>query len=148
MLLLKIPVPLKNPRTGIYTKRLLFKFFNEMNKDIYKKKLEEEKKLLEEELGALGRIDKTTGEWEATPEAQTAPEADENDLADRNEDYEERTATMSALMARLEDIDKALMKIDGEEYGICESCGKKIEDDRLEANPSARTCKECMDKAL
>lgn len=117
-----------------------------MKTDIYKTKLEGEKKLLEEELGAIGRLDNATGEWEATPEVQTSPEADENDLADRTEDYEERTGTTLALASRLEDINLALQNIEGGKYGICESCGKPIEEDRLEANPSARTCKECMDK--
>lgn len=117
-----------------------------MNTDNYKTKLEEEKKLIESELSSLGRLDKATGEWEATPETQTSPEADENDMADRTEDYEERSSTMSALNARLEDIDIAIAKIGTGNYGTCESCGKEIEADRLEANPSARTCKECMDK--
>lgn len=119
-----------------------------MNTDTNKKKLEEEKKLIEEELSSLGQVNKTTGEWEATPEAQSAPEADENDLADRAEDYEERSSTMSVLDARLDDINLALSKIGGDTYGICEHCGKHIEEDRLEANPSARTCKECMEKVI
>ncbi len=119
-----------------------------MNTDIYKAKLEEEKILIESELGSIGRVNKTTGEWEATPEEQTAPEADENDLADRSEDFEERSSTMSALNARLEDIDIALTKIENNNYGSCESCSKPIEEDRLEANASARTCKECMNKVL
>jgi len=117
-----------------------------MNTDTYKQKLEEEKKLLEEELGDLGRKNKTTGDWEATPVPQTMPEADQNDLADRAEDFEERTSRLAPLEARLTDIDLALKKIEDNAYGTCESCGKAIEDDRLMANPAARTCKACMDK--
>jgi DnaK suppressor protein len=119
-----------------------------MNTEINKAKLIEEKKLLEDELGSLGRINKETGEWEATPPVQTMPEADENDLADRAEDFGERTGTMSALTARLDDIDKALASIEDGTYGICEICGKPIEEDRLEANPGARTCKACMEKVI
>ena len=117
-------------------------------KEKNKEKLIAEKKLLEDELGSLGRINKETGEWEATPEVQTNPEADENDLADRAEDFGERTGTMSALTARLDDIDKALKAIEDGTYGTCEICGKPIEEDRLEANASALTCKSCMEKAL
>jgi RNA polymerase-binding transcription factor DksA len=109
-------------------------------------KLEEEKKLLESELSSLGRLDKTTGEWQATPEAQTAPEADENDLSDRSENYEERSATTATLRARLDDITHALARIEDGTYGTCEVCGAQIEEDRLEANPAARTCKKCMEK--
>ena len=113
-----------------------------------KTKLEEEKKLLENELKGLGRIDEDTNEWEATPEEQDMPEADENDLADRSEDFEERTGTMAALEARLEDINHALAALEDGTYGICEVCGKNIEEDRLKANPAARTCKECMEKVI
>ena len=115
---------------------------------IYKTKLEEEKKLIEDELSGLGRVDKDTDEWEAAPEEQTAPEADENDMADRSEDFEERSSTMAALETRLEDINDALDAIKNGTYGICEICGKKIEKDRLEVNVAALTCKVCMNKVI
>jgi len=38
--------------------------------------------------------------------------------------------------------------MNGGNYGICEVCKKKIEMDRLEVNPAARTCKERMDKVV
>ncbi|MES2931008.1 MAG: TraR/DksA C4-type zinc finger protein [Patescibacteria group bacterium] len=117
-----------------------------MNTQQYKIQLAEEKKLLESELADLGKVGDKTGEWEATPEAQTMPEADENDLADRSEDFGERTGTLSALNARLDDINRALASIEEGTYGTCEVCGKPIEEDRLEANPAAPTCKECMEK--
>lgn len=117
-----------------------------MNIEENKKKLIEEKKLLEEELGSLGKFDKKTGDWEAIPEAQTAPEADESDMADRAEDFAERSAMTDTLEERLRDINKALSKIEDGTYGVCELCGNKIEEDRLEANPGALTCKACMEK--
>ncbi len=113
-----------------------------------KARLEAEKKLLESEMGDLGRKDKKTLEWEATPEVQTEPLSDENDLADRFEDFEERSGIMSVLDARLEDVDHAIRAIAAGTYGICEVCGKKIEEDRMEANPAARTCKDCMEKVV
>lgn len=117
-----------------------------MNTDIYKAKLQAEKKIIEEELGGIGKKNAETGDWEAVPSSQSAPEADENDMADRTEDYEERSGTMATLDARLGDIDNALLKIENNTFGICESCGNPIEEDRLEANPGARTCKACMEK--
>jgi len=118
-----------------------------MNIQDQKNKLEEEKKLLESELRGLGQVDKT-GDWEATPETQTAPEADENDMADRAEDFEERSATLDVLEERLLDINHALQNIESGTYGMCEVCGMPIEEDRLEANPAARTCKGCMEKVV
>ena len=115
----------------------------------YKVKLEEEKKLLEDELGTLGRVDKT-GDWEAVPEGEIYAQEvqDEGDMADRAEDYEERSIKLDKLETRLNNIKKALEKIEKGEYGICEKCGKKIEEDRLEANPAATTCKSCMEKVV
>lgn len=118
-----------------------------MNTDTIKQKLEEERNLLESELASLGRVDQT-GDWEATPEVQSAPEADENDLADRSEDFEERSSTLDVLEGRLTDIKVALDKIEGGKYGICEVCENQIEEDRVEANPAARTCKSCMEKVI
>lgn len=117
--------------------------------NIYKTKLEEEKKLLEEELSSLGRIDKK-GDWEATPEDEMSTQEvqDEGDMAERAEDYQERSIKLNSLELRLTDIKKALEKIDGEDYGVCENCKKEIEKDRLEVNPAAKTCKECMEKII
>jgi DnaK suppressor protein len=114
--------------------------------ETYKAKLLAEKGLLEGEMTSMGKVDSDTGDWVATPEEQTAPEADENDLADRSEDFEERSGTLDVLDSRLEDINTALEKIAQGTYGVCEVCGAQIEEDRLEANPAARTCKACMNK--
>jgi len=117
-----------------------------MNTDIIKTKLNEEKRLLESELSSIGQVDKT-GDWEAVPEEQTTgPEADENDLADRAEGFEERSSVLDSLEKRLENINKAFAKIENGSFGMCEVCGKKIEDDRIEANPAALTCKDDMEK--
>ena len=120
-----------------------------MNLNIYKTKMEAEKALLEDELKSLGKKDET-GDWEATPESDmvTQEVQDEADMAERAEDYEERSMKLNSLETRLADINRALAKIEGEGYGICENCNKKIEEDRLDANPSAKTCKECMEKII
>lgn len=112
----------------------------------YKAKLEEEKKLLEEELKSMGSLDKETGDWEAVPDSEIKNQdvEDEGDMADRAEDFEERSSTLSVLEKRLNDVNYSLSKIESGEYGKCEVCHKPIEETRLEANPSARTCEVCM----
>jgi DnaK suppressor protein len=116
----------------------------------YKSKLEEEKRLLEDELKSIGKFDKKTSDWEATPDSEIAAQdvPDEGDLADRAEDYEERSSTLSALETRYNDIVSALSRIEKGEYGYCEICKNKIEEERLEVNPSARTCEACMEKVI
>ena len=107
-----------------------------------KEKLEKERDVLVEELKAIGNFDPETGEWDAVPEEQDVPESDQNDMADRFENFEARSSTMKALAPRLKDILSALKNLNKESFGRCEVCKKDIEKARLEANPAARTCKE------
>lgn len=111
----------------------------------FKTTLEAEKKLLEEQLSGIARYNEETKLWEATPDQDLMGEIDDNDAADRFEDFEERSAMVRTLQERLIDINAALAKIDAGTYGNCEmEPMHKIEEDRLEANPAARTCKEHM----
>lgn len=110
----------------------------------YKTKLEEEKKVLEIELSSVAKKDPTTGNWNAVPESQSAPEADENDMASREEDYEERGALVEILGKRIKDIEDAINRIEENKFGKCETCGEAIEEERLEVNPSSRKCMICM----
>lgn len=109
----------------------------------FKEKLLDEKKILEGELSHLGRINpENKNDWEATPgdlsDIQTA-RADENELADEFEDFEERNATQNQLENRLLEVNAALTRIEDGTYGICEISKEPIEKERLEANPAART---------
>jgi RNA polymerase-binding transcription factor DksA len=112
----------------------------------YKTALEAEKKTLEGELGNIGIKNPEGGDWEVAPAAPEAGEtADENDMADRFEGFEERSATLATLKKRFEDVSSALKKISDGTYGTCEVSGEPIEEDRLKANPAARTCKAHME---
>lgn len=110
----------------------------------FQQKLETEKKLLEEELAQIALFNSDTNVWEATPDREMIGEIDDNDAADRFEDFEERTSMVRTLQARLGDINSALKKIEAGTYGTCEVSGEPIEPDRLEANPAARTSKAHM----
>ncbi len=112
--------------------------------DSLREKLLAEKKLLETELGKLGILaDKESGDWEAVPQEQVSgPEADENDLSDRFEDFEERSATVDELEKRLLAVNEAFARMEAGTYGVCKICGKEIEEARLGANPAAATCIE------
>lgn len=111
-----------------------------MSNSKFQEKLEQEKKVLLEELGQLGRVNQKTGDWESTPEEAGAPQADPNDAADRFEGFEERSSTLDSLESRLREVEAALERIRTGKYGRCEICGEPIEKKRLEANSAARTC--------
>ena len=107
----------------------------------HRQKLEEEKKTLLGELAALGTRDPKSHEWEATsPSADAAEIADPNTAGDRFEDFEESSAVMVPLKARLAEVESALGRIAHGGYGVCRVCGNPIEEARLNANPAAETC--------
>ena len=112
-----------------------------MNIQQFKQKLEEEKRLLEEELKDVGKPNPLNpSDWEAKEEPN-AEKADLNTQADVYEEIEERHAITDTLEARLQNVNAALARIGEGSYGVCEVCGERIEEDRLNANPAARTCK-------
>ena len=111
----------------------------------FKEKLEEEKKILLEELKGLGIENPEDHDWGALSiPAKGADRADDNIAADYNESFGERSATLGELEIRFQNINDALKKIDEGVYGVCETDNEPIEKDRLEANPAARTCKKHM----
>lgn len=111
----------------------------------FKQKLEEELIEVEDRLRAAG-MQNDAGEWEArdTDVDETATETDE--LADRMEEYGEKRAEVGEIQIHWRNIERALEKVEAGTYGACEVCGETIEEDRLEINASARTCKTHMDE--
>jgi DnaK suppressor protein len=45
---------------------------------------------------------------------------------------------------RMESINAALQRIERGDYGICVKCGKEIDPKRLDAEPTAMTCIDCL----
>jgi RNA polymerase-binding transcription factor DksA len=116
-----------------------------LDKKKIKDTLEEERDILLEELKDMGKLNTETDEWEATPEGLDFPESDQNEMADRFEDFEARSSMIKTLGPRLNNILKALKGLNRESFGKCEICKKDIEMTRLEANPAARTCKQHLE---
>jgi RNA polymerase-binding transcription factor DksA len=108
----------------------------------FKTKLEEEKAKLIAELQTIGKVNPNNpDDWEPMVGEKGDSTADPNDSADSIEEYEANTALINELEVQLKEINVALEKIEKGTYGVCEISGHAIEADRLEANPSARTCK-------
>ncbi len=116
-----------------------------LDKKKIKEKLEKERDVLIEQMRDMGTFNSETKEWEATPEALAVPEPDENDKADRFEDFEARSSMIRTLEPRLKNILQALKGLNRDSFGKCEVCKKDIELARLEANPAARTCKKHLE---
>lgn len=107
--------------------------------DLFKSKLTAEKARLEADLSKVGRKDPSNPNgWDATTTDIEVDAADENEVADKFEEYEENNTIIPQLEKQLKEVDAALEKIEKGTYGKCEVCGEPIEATRLQANPSAR----------
>ncbi len=114
-----------------------------MDTNKFKNKLEKELQLLEEEMKEVGRKNPSNPkDWEPVETDMNADTADIDEIADELENFGENTAILSKLEARYNDVKVALEKIKNGTYGKCEVGGEDIPEERLEANPSARTCIE------
>ncbi|MBI4065611.1 TraR/DksA C4-type zinc finger protein [Candidatus Kaiserbacteria bacterium] len=111
-----------------------------MKKEHFRKRLEAEKTKLESEMGSVGRRNPSVpGDWESIP-SEVGMESDLADQADIVMSRESNTAILADLEARYDTVLSALKRIEDDSYGKCEVCKGKIEEKRLEADPSATTC--------
>jgi DnaK suppressor protein len=112
---------------------------NKKDIEYFKNKLTTEKASLESNLGEVAQKDPTLAKgWEATSGNMDVDSADENEVADKFEEYEGNKGILDKLEGQLAEVNAALERIDNNTYGICEICKLPIEKERLEANPSSR----------
>lgn len=115
-----------------------------METGMYKEQLIAERTRLEGELRAVGTknpINPT--DWEARPQ-ETGQESDPVDQADLMEGFGENAAILEDLEIRYREVLAALERIENGTYGVCTLSGEPIEEDRLAADPAAKTCKAHM----
>lgn len=105
--------------------------------------LKKRKQKIEELEDIEGRI--RVSQQEYTSELSLYPDH-EADIAADSEVREENVHIAGNKADILGKIDLALRKISKGNYGICESCGKKIERKRLECIPYTRFCIGCEEK--
>ena len=123
-----------------------------MNIDEARTRLEETRDRLKAELGEVAVADSGNpgGYVGKEPEFQ---QEDNNvtgviENASHQEEFSKNQAITNDLEVRLGHVEKALEMIEDGTYGICQISGEPIEEDRLEALPSATTCKKYMDQEV
>ena len=67
------------------------------------------------------------------------------DLAVRNYSKNVMLAVSENESKQLALIDEALLRIDDDEYGLCQNCEKEVNQKRLDAIPWARFCIDCQE---
>ncbi len=102
-------------------------------------KLEAEKAAIKKELETFASEDKNLKHnWNtAYPNRENGTMEEE---ADELQEYDNMISLEHSLEQKLKDVEHALEKIGQGTYGICEKCGKEIEEERLKAAPEAKFC--------
>lgn len=106
----------------------------------YKALLEEELQILIKELQTVAKIDTDTNLWSAKEPEHPETQADDNVIADNQDDYAINRGIVDQLVIRFNNINSALARIEGGTYGTCSKGGEEIKIERLDANPAADTC--------
>lgn len=113
--------------------------------DELKEKLETQKKSIKEELESFAEEDPNLKHnWDA--KFPNREDADKDESADDAQEYDNMLSLEHSLELKLKDVNVALEKIKEGKYGICEKCGKEIEEERLKAVPEARFHMKCNGK--
>ncbi|PJB98991.1 MAG: hypothetical protein CO078_00255 [Candidatus Nealsonbacteria bacterium CG_4_9_14_0_8_um_filter_36_17] len=121
-----------------------------MNKKLLqelKEKLEKDRVAIEEQLKRFAKKnEKLKGDWDTIFPKFNGGEVGSAALekaADEVEEYSTLLPLEYNLELKLKNVDLALEKIKKGGYGICEKCGKEIEEKRLEVYPEAKLCQKC-----
>jgi DnaK suppressor protein len=97
--------------------------------------------LLETKARLLNEID---SELKAEREGNKDEGMDAYDLASEERDREINFILSDRERVKLKQIDDALERIADASYGVCESCGLEIAEERLSAMPFTRLCRDCQ----
>lgn len=111
--------------------------------DYFHKQLEEEKNKLENNLKTIAHRNPDAPEdWNVNyPNLNIMPAA-KDEVADQEEEYENRASLELGLESRLKDVNDALERLRSGQYGVCAKGEEPIDESRLRANPAARNCME------
>lgn len=107
--------------------------FSDIQLDYYRNLLHEEEEKVHEELLKLKQ--------NSTDFGSDVDGLDEE--SDESEEIGNLISIKETLEGRMRRIEKALEKIKQKKYGVCELCGKDIEEKLLAIDPESELCKEC-----
>jgi DnaK suppressor protein len=97
--------------------------------------------LLDMKAKLLNGID---SELRAEREANKDEGMDTYDLASEERDREINFILSDRERVKIKQIDDALERIEDASYGVCESCGLEIAEERLDVMPFTRLCRDCQ----
>jgi DnaK suppressor protein len=89
----------------------------------------------------IGEID---SELRAERESNKDEGMDTYDLASEERDREINFILSDRDRVKIKQIDDAIERVEDGTYGVCESCGLEIAEQRLDAMPLTRLCRDCQ----
>lgn len=108
-----------------------------------KEKLLAEKKRLEDKLASFAKKSSKSGDYSTQWEDYGD---DEEENAAEVAAYTDSLGLEQTFESELVDVNSALIRIQEGTYGICASCGKNIDPQRLSVRPQSLLCMACMEK--
>ncbi len=119
---------------------------DEALRDGAKARLEEERNRL---LAVRGGLDDDLGEETEQESFSELSSVDQHqaDMGTETFEREKDLSILEAVESELADVEHALRRLDEGTYGTCEACGRPIDEERLEALPAARLCRDDQAKA-
>lgn len=113
-----------------------------LNLNYFKKILEKEKTIIENQLKRFARKTNKGDDWRPNPssEASNIQMAELGEVATAITQMETNLESEKVLESSLKEVNDALERIDKGNYGVCEKTGEMIKEERLKANPAAKTC--------
>jgi DnaK suppressor protein len=110
----------------------------------FQKQLEKTKKQLIKDLEGFAKKDpKLKGDWDTRFPQFGIHRSEQDENVSEVEQYSNLLPVEHTLELRLQDIERALLRIKKGTYGKCDKCGKEIELKRLKACPEAMLCMKC-----
>lgn len=107
----------------------------------FKNLLEQERiKIISQLKKFARRSSKNNNDWEIKPVYANIQESEDGEISDKFRNMERDLEVEKSLEVSLSEVDSALSKIKDGTYGICEKSGEEISEERLKANPTAKTC--------
>ncbi|HSL11811.1 MAG TPA: TraR/DksA C4-type zinc finger protein [Actinomycetota bacterium] len=112
------------------------------------------RELLDDERARLEQVRSSVLEESVTSESEGAAIAELSvvdqhpaDVGTETFEREKQASILDLAERQLQDVDRAISRLDDGTYGTCEACGVEIPVERLEARPAARFCLDDQQRA-
>jgi DnaK suppressor protein len=109
--------------------------------DRFRKRLEEEKARLEEQVEDYERVLEEARLTESS--SDRSPDPGNAEASSMKLEYAKELSIEQNTLDLLSKVDRALERVAAGSYGICESCGNSIPVERLDVLPYSTLCVEC-----